>query len=104
LLLVQVYCSSKCLLAFLFVVWNYSLVIAEILLEEMKQVVSRGHTRYVEHPSQISLIVYNNNLHFCILRPLTEISFIEDGEDRTLLVSSAHGNSICDDTTSIFYL
>lgn len=33
----------------------------------MKQIVSRGHTR-----------------------PLTEISFVEDGEDKTLLVSSAH--------------
>jgi WD40 repeat protein len=28
--------------------------------------------------------------HYVFCRPLTEISFVEDGEDKTLLVSSAH--------------
>lgn len=73
----------------------------------MKQIVSRGHTRFA---GSLFIAAYQNLHHTfhhkCRYRPLTEISFAVDGPNRTLLVSSAHGkpvHSMIHHTILLFY-
>lgn len=62
-------------------------------MQQQAHIVSRGHTRYHEKQQYLNIFLGTKHIMspFLInIRPLTEISFVHDSPDSTLLVSAAH--------------